>query len=262
MAKSLIRMINDDKYKDVIDFLINLILVKYGGRNAYLFESSNNNLKNFGVDKLLSHSLELGFNIEKDLLSLEEHPRYWIFKGKLDKIPKTEEEIGELLGFRDPGGDYFDYKNKRLSLTIYEEKTKTNIFSQLLKGDIKDNENIDYAEETVKKFNNIMDILKLNYKFSYSLSQDDGTIKRKKELENENIRYLKKNKDEYINDFQNIFDKNHPINNLFKKIVSGNGNKKLLKKCLSLFLYFYKQFNKEQFNIQDKINKMFINLIM
>ena len=43
------------------------------------------------------------------------------------------------------------------------------IFIQLLKGDIKDKENVDYAEEKVKKFNHIMKELNLPYKFIYKI---------------------------------------------------------------------------------------------
>ena len=61
MSSSLIRMLNDKKYKDVLDFVINLILVNYGGRKAFLLEPHNTIYHEFGVDKLLSRALELGF---------------------------------------------------------------------------------------------------------------------------------------------------------------------------------------------------------
>jgi len=265
----IINMLKDDQYIRIYGSLFNLLLVKYGARKAYLLESAEFHGTEY-TKYILNISSNIGLCKTDDILTIEDYPRYWIHKGKLE-IPKTDEEIGELLGMKNPGRSYFDYTKKRLSLDIIEEKTGSSITTELLSGDIKDEDNKIFAKNKVDSFNKVMKSLNLPYTFVYILQQDDGSEKRLQELERRNINYIRKNINNYINDINNCIVKHddNPIEDLFKRSISIYKNNSLLfNKFVPLFIYIYKVFNDEvasesqdfKTKIQDIHNK-FIDLI-
>jgi hypothetical protein len=236
------------KNGEISDFLLNLLLVKYQARKAYLFETSNYKEKN--TKDMLQIALDNGLSIKKDVISLPEFPRYWISKGDLYKIPETDEEIGVLLGMKDPGGEYYDYTHKRLSLDIYEHHTGSNITSELLQGDIRDINNIRYAIQKVESFNKVIDdlsCLKSKYHFIYELHQDDGSLKRLKELSKKNMKYIRDHKQDYLNDLYNAVsdDEYERIKTLFNESVNSN---KLFNNYLPMFVEIYNSYNDEMGN--------------
>jgi hypothetical protein len=233
---------NPSKTGEISEFLLNLLLVKYEARKAYLFETANYKQKN--TKDMLQIALDNGLSIQKDLLSLDEFSRYWISKGKLYKIPETDEEIGFLLGMKDPGGEYYDYKNKRLSLDIYEHNTGSNITSELLIGDIGDIDNIRYAIEKVELFNKVIDDLSLksHYHFVSEFHQDDGSIKRLRELSKKNMKYIREHKQDYLNDLYNALSDEEYERLKIIFIDSLNSNK-LFNNYLPMFIDIYHSYN-------------------
>ncbi len=261
----IIQMIKESNNNTILDFLFNLLLVKYEAREAYLLEVAN--YMNEDIDTLLIIASDIELFIKKDKLSLENYPRYFITKKILKKEPDSDEEIGNLLGMKDAGGYYFNYKMKRLDLQIYEEKMDTSITSEVVLGDINDIDNQKYAEDKVNKFNNVMIKLKLPYRFVYKYNQDDGTIKRFEELKMKNLEYIIQNKDEYINDLANEIlgdEKSHPIIILFNKSIA---NMRLFNIYYPLFMYIYDIINNEILQYKnyhekvENINNKFIEII-
>jgi len=269
-VQSLVKMLENPDNEDLYNFLFNLLLVLHGGRKAYLFESSNfiQMSDKRKTDDLLKIAKDYGLFVQKDPVSLEDYPRYWIVKEKLNKIPLTDEDIGELLGMKDPGGDYFNYKKKRLTLYINESTKKANITTELVKGDKTDKENIDHAKNRVDTFNAIMIELGLPYRFSYIFEQDDGTLKRAKELKIKNMKYIQENVKEYVNDISNLVvirDNHHPLMDLFEKCAKNDA---LLTAYLPVYMHIYRLFNNglhagevEASKRIQKINKKFVDHI-
>jgi len=266
-----IKMLKSNKYADIQNVLFNLLLVHYGGRKAFLLESSNYTDSEHNIEEILKIISDTSLHVEKDITALEDYPRYWITKEKIDKIPETYEEIGHLLGMKNPGGDFYDYRKKRLTLTINEEKTGVDVTTELLKGDMKDIDNVMFAKNKADSFTAVMIQHHLPYTFVYTLVQDDGTVKRLKELKNVNMDYMIEHIYEYKNDLANALlerGNTHPIITLFLRAVTKN--KKLFHTYLPLFVYIYKVENKEVDNKyenidfdekQSNINKKFVDLI-
>jgi hypothetical protein len=262
-------MLRNREYARIHGSLFNLLLVLYGGRKAFLLETVNFIGTEYAQD-ILNIASDIGLYKTDDILSLEDHPRYWITKGKLDKIPETREEIGELLGMKNPGGEFYDYTKKRLILDIYEEMGG-DITTELLSGDIEDEDNKLFAKNKTRSFNKVMKSLNLPYKFVYHLQQDDGSDKRLKELERRNIDYIRKNMNQYKSDIGNCinrYDDSNPIIDLFQRSISiYENNKELFNKFFPLFIYILKVLIDEvgespdfESKIEDIHNK-FIDLI-
>jgi len=136
-----------------------------------------------------------------------------------------------------------------------------------LKGDKDDKENIDHAKNRIDAFNAIMIELDLPYRFSYLFEQDDGSLKRVKELKKKNMKYLQDNVKEYINDLYDTVverENHHPLINLFEKCVK---NESLLTAYLPVYVYVYRIFNDELYVGEEpslhirKINKKFADHI-
>lgn len=248
---------NLDYYKNskdnyaFLDLALNLVLVYYGARDAYLFESSNIKDNKDYKEKYLKYAEDLGFYILLDPQSIPNYPRYFITKFKIVNIPEDDESVGILLGMKDPGEDYFDYRKTRTIIHFVEINTDVHIVTEIVKtGD--DNKNIEYAKYKMEKFNKVMEDLNLPYRFRFDLEIIDGTYKREQELRLKNMNYVKKNKDEYINDLSNGLVKypsdQHPLFILFDRCVN---NKKMFNTYLPLFLEFYSLFNTLDVNIEE-----------
>jgi hypothetical protein len=278
----LIDMLNDEKLVKthaLYDFIFNLLLVKHNARQAYLFETSNFLTENVGDQEHMSYISSflrlissIGLFYQLDPISFPDYPRYWVSKEKIKKIPINDEEIGQLLGFKDPGGDYFNFREKRLTLRIKEEITGSGILTEILSPHMISKVQ-EHAKEKVESFNKVINNinhmyhLDMPYHFIYMIEQDDGTLKRLEELQKMNMKYLNDNKKDYMNDLENVLDLQgeevlmHPIMDLFKKSLK---DKKLFKKYLPLFEYIYELYNEDSGDyktIINLINRRFIDLL-
>lgn len=256
----------DNKNKDnyiFLDFSLNLVLVYYGARDAYLFESSNIKSDKDDTEKYLKCAEDLGFFILLDPQSMPDDPRYFITKFKIVNLPEDDESVGTLLGMKDPGEDYFDYRKTRTIIRFVEINTDVHIITEIVKTG--DNKNIEYAQYKIEKFNKVMEDLNLSYKFRFDLEITDGTYKREQELKFKNINYAKKNKEEYINDLSNGLvsypSDQHPLFILFDRCLY---NKKMFNVYLPLFLEFYSLFNSFQNDIVENqriLNEKMIDIM-
>lgn len=276
-------LLNDDEKHESFmgkegkyDFILNLLLVKYDARKAYLFEAANFSISEENREKDISSFLKiissLGLHYDLDPQSIDyPYPRYFVSKEKLKNVPDDDEQIGQLLGFKDPGGDFFNYRNKRISVRISEVISGVEIMVEILSPhrNIDDIDVLEHAREKVNSFNRVMHYLKLPYHFKYEIQQQDGTIKRLEELKKMNLKYLNENSYYYIEyDLENALaaddePQKHPIVSIFKECLK---DKNLLRKYLPLFEYMYDLFNNiEEYNHQRRlnlINKFCINLLL
>ncbi len=251
-------MLQKKSNRELYSFLMNVLLVYYEARPAYLLETSEfvHLSDKYKANDLLDIIKDQGLFAKKDILSLEEYPRYWVTKKKMLSIPRSDKKIGEWLGMKDPGNDYYDYKKKRLSLSIIETTTDSNITTEILLGDKNDIENIEHAEQRIKRFNEQMIQHDLPYRFIYVFNQDDGTIKRLQELKSKNIKYMIENKQDYINDFYNALLKTedtHPLIPLFEHCIKYPT---VLNMYLPIYLYVYHVFNEDILKNDDFSSKM------
>ena len=250
----------DKNNKPFLDLLFNLLLVQYNARTAYLLETS----EMINIKDPLQYPKFLGLDIKIDPLSYEEHPRYWISKpGVIKNPPLDDEGIGHLLGMKDPGKDYFDFRTPRITLRIFEKLTETPITTEII-DDNKDNE--EYAQKKVKRFNKVMKHLHLPYRFDFKFERDDGTVRRYHALLH-NIEYVRDHKHEYIDDMSNGLTKYpddiHPLIELFEKSIESDEK---YKKVLPIFLRFYENFNETLIvdieKIQKDINQLIVDFML
>ncbi len=92
-------------------------------RTSYLLETSDFTFDISHWDVIKPLCKKLGLRIQKDQLSSESNPRYFISRG-IDILPKTE--IGILLNMYKPRSNFSDYMSKRFTFIIYLENTNTN----------------------------------------------------------------------------------------------------------------------------------------
>ncbi len=268
----LINMLTNDDFMGIYkrgkyDFILNIFLVKYDARKAYLFEWSNysnmsrEKCEECEVSSFLKIISSLGLHYDLDPQSIPGYPRYFVSKEKLKNIPDDDEQIGQLLGFKDPGGNFYDYTQKRITLYIKEVITGVCIITEILSPlrNIHDTDVQEHAREKVDSFNKVMCQLNMPYHFIYEIEEKDGSIKRLEELKKMNLKYIDENKEYYIEyDLENSVlpedAENNYIINIFKKCLS---DKNLLSKYLPLFEYIYELYN--DIENQDYYKK--VNLI-
>lgn len=260
-----IHMIHHDEESTEIP--MQYLLVKYGGRKAFLLETSEYSPET--VQKFLALAKEIGLNVTKDRLGLESSPRYLIHAGKLKTIPRNDEDLGALLGFKDPGGDFGDWRHSRTTLDI-SPTAETCGFgcvgastTELVKGNRQEIEA--FADMKVRSFNNVMTKLGLPYRFDYGIQEKHGSLRRSEELKRMNMKYIRTNKHLYINDLWNQLngDENHPFLLLFETVIK---NKETLKRYLPFYLYFYRLINDDKVmydtkTIIKRLNKKFLELL-
>lgn len=243
--------------KDIVDLIENhreefreipmqLLLVKFGARKAYLLESSEYNRET--VKKAVSLARSIGLRVSKDRLGLSHAPRYLIYiDGKIGRLPRTDEELGALLGFKDPGGEYGDWRKNRTTLVISEIQTGAGT-TELVQGTRREIET--FADRKVRSFNGVMMNLGLPYRFEYLIQEQDGSAKRAAELDRLNMKYIRENKNKYIQDLWNELngDMDHPFILLFEDVIK---KKKLLARYVPFYRYFYDLINRDN-NVDNK----------
>jgi len=267
-----------DLAPDYASVLLNLLLVQLDGRRAYLMVTAN--LKTVTLSEIVPLLRPLGICLyldpisvgekeeykpfyNKDLLvyglpsafSEGEYPGFWIMKPgtvKEEGIPLTDEEVGALLGMKDPGGDYFDFTRQRTSLSIVERETGAEVTAELLMGDKE--ENRPFAEEKANTFTEVMKKVGLPYRFRAKLEVNDGTTIRARERAQGNTRYVVEHQKEYLNDLTNILPEHHVVVRVFKRMMR---EKKLVKKYVPLYLSFYRLYrpDKDMLRVESVINE-------
>ena len=258
----------DNEYKyQFLDFSLNMVLVYCGARDAYLLETSNfgeREDKSKMIEKCLKYVEDLGFYMLLDPQSIEGYPRYFITKFKIVNVPEDDESVGTLLGMKDPGEEYYDYRNDRTILKFVEVNSNVEIMSQIVKSN-ENKKNIEYAEYKIGLFNKVMNEVNLPYRFMFNLVTIEGTYRRQKELKLKNMNYIKEHKEEYIDDLSNGLVKypsdQHTLFVLFDRCVN---NKKMFNTFLPLFLEFYSLFNTLDINIEENqriLNEKMVDII-
>lgn len=245
------------------EWALNVLLVMGSGRQAYLFETSE--YMDDDIPSILDNMKKMNLCIQRDPLSDSHYPRYWVTQNALGRrLPNTHRQIGELLGMKYPGGRFSDYQHKRLFLHIHEKQTGCQIMAEQMKGDQKDVMNREFARNRVKRFNCTMVTLGLPYRYKAVFEQDDGTLRRRRELENQNIRYMRSNQFAYRDDLWNMGDTDALIDMFFRVLrVPTTERKQLLHQYIPVFLFSYDLINHtigKQWNDSDKVkqlNKMF-----
>lgn len=257
IIEKLVKEINSQPNEFARHLLLQFLLVRSGARKAYFFDDTGD-AEN--VKKTIERARSFGLHVKKDPTTSDENPGYWIYQ-RLDTLPKTDKEVGTVLGFLQPldGTSFGNFRNRRVSLHISEKTTKTHLTSEILVDDTKDMR--DLARQKVQRFDQHMIERDLPYRFKYEIDVEDGTLQRMEKLEQGDKEYLVKHRKHYLNDLENIFDKPiHPLITLFKQMIQ---DQPLRKKYTPLFLHIYKMFNKWMI-LTDKqletIYKKFIEL--
>jgi hypothetical protein len=280
MEKIVAELKKGEMGNDIRWVLLNLLLVQFGARQAFLIETANldRGLKKARFSEIIKRLHSAGIHAYLDPISVEgleekykpylgkelihvgfpalsdeENPRFWVTRSdKKMNIPTTEEEVGILLGMKDPGGDYYHFTKKRTFLSIVEQGTGLEITAEVLKGDKEENKA--FAKEKANSFTEAMKQAGLPYRFRAKLEVDDGTVVRAHELAQGNTEYVVEHQKEYLNDLTNILSEHHVVVLVFKRMMR---EKKLVKKYIPLYLSFYRIFRPEKdlFRVEERINE-------
>jgi len=159
-----------------------------------------------------------------------------------------DEQIGKYVGFQCIGHDFGNFKVDRIGINISEKKTNTSFYDEVC--EIKKS-NINKLTENASKFN-----IKINNclnKFGYNTIAKvkiwPGTLTRYSMLKNKNYDYIKKNMDEYINDFENNY-----ISKLFNKSITFKNLKNINKYNINQITVLY-----NAANVEDRYKKYYNN---
>lgn len=225
---------NDEMYPS--HHLLNLLLVKHGGRKAYLLETAE--FENENEKEVLELPKRMGLVIQKDVTSVPNFPRYWIVRERLKMVPKDDDEIGALLGFKDSGGDFGDSKHDRVELKIYSPMIGSSIVTvEMVQGGPKDPANLAHARGKVKAFNDVMKHLGLPYRFRHKFTQLDGSLTRLDKLRELDEVYIRKHIHDYVN--MDLSDTVHDWPRLRDPVRKWLRNKDMLRQHLPFFEYMY-----------------------
>lgn len=161
-----IKKILNEYEKNIIIFqmLLNIVLVKFNIRKTTLIE-----LNNFDKDEKEKYIKLLNDFVKKlSLIKTYDYTKYRYFVSR-DQIntPKNDIEIGKLLEFSCYNHDFGDVNTERISYEILEEKTQSNIYTEVcVKNKIDDESSLkNNFIKKVKMWNKKINKLNLPYKF-------------------------------------------------------------------------------------------------
>jgi len=201
IAMNIARLLNYFENTKIFQMVMNIILVKYGGRYATLIEENNfSKTEQEKYSKILDVIINL-FNLYKtpDIVSY----RYYVTNTQIN-IPTNHPEIGVLLGYYCAGHDFGNESIKRILLDIIEINTNTQIYVEVgeySKVDIK--QLTDFGKNKCELWNSIMSRLSLPYSFTINIEiiePIESFLSRYKDIE-----YVTENLEEYGNIIYNNF---------------------------------------------------------
>lgn len=193
------------------DFVINIILVATGARQACLLESANMEKPEwFDVFPKVKNLIgDLGLHTTHDPLSLKEHPRVFVSS---EKIPAhslmNSRDIGRLLGITYLRNDYKDFHKPRYGIHIKVSPLDVDVFSQVV---------VDLGNDNYKGSSKIRQMGGMcqkkwrehipefkDFRFQVSTTFDAGTDHRFQELRQGDDIYIMQNIGQYLNDMYNF----------------------------------------------------------
>lgn len=258
------------EYKSTIYWtaLVNVILVFYDARDSFLYESTN-----FKNDTEFIFLLVKKFNKHSGNLKITsdqfKYPRFFVYKKNswVDKdIIKNPDNlvndvsIAKYLGFICKGHDFGNFYVPRIYLSYYLNDGN-NIISEVCEINKIPKKQIEKtANETSKRFNDVLNQYGLNVTFSINI--DDGLNLRMEKLLQNDQKYILENIDEYDNDlFNHYLGDSFEKSLTFKYLINSKTNidEKLLKVLNIIYKYikdglFDTVF--ETFSVEDAENKI------
>jgi hypothetical protein len=215
-----------EKNKHLFAALMNIVLVKEGGRTATLVETANfaenaHAFWNIVKDFVAYNKLEYHY----DRNSVSHAPRYFVYRnGAFPYVPdRSDTEIGRALEMYCAGSDYSNYKAKRTTARITEVKTQADVFTEVcLKSTLQNPQELRRStQRKVNHWNRIVANLGLPYNFSYELQEDVGTGVRLHHMVLGNLPYMNRHKADYLNEFDNVFDEDLGISDTFEHAIAS-----------------------------------------
>jgi prefoldin subunit 5 len=192
------------KYEDtnLFEILLNIILVYGNARSATLVELNNltpeerKNEKDM-IYKLIS-TLKLN-TLQDPFISY----RFFVTKNSLS-TPETQEDIAKILEFVCIGHDFGNQEIVRLGSSIYEKKTNRPMITEVCESEKISRDKLkEILKSKIKKMNDTMKKMNLEYRFHYSIAKSypkEYLIKKSK-----NIEFVKKHLVDYVNLIYNDF---------------------------------------------------------
>ena len=195
------RLLNSYENTKIFQMVMNIILVKYGGRYATLIEKNNFTKTEQEKYSNILDTLITDFGLYKthDIVSY----RYYVTETQIN-TPTNQPEIAILLGYYCAGHDFGNESIKRISLDIIEINTNTQIYVEVgeySKVDIK--QLTDFGKNKCDLWNSIMSRLSLPYSFMINIEivePIESFLSRYKDIE-----YVTENLEEYGNIIYNNF---------------------------------------------------------
>jgi hypothetical protein len=222
--------ITPEYFKEVI---LNLLLVCFGIRSAFLYEETNyiryNEKCNQFLFVLIDKINKIGYlklNTKKDsskftriFVYLDEHSRFKInselypvdsiIEDDPDCINIDDGEIAKILDFNCVGHDYSNQKLNRVEIKVYiKNKLDENEIYEI-KAEVCEESKFSHEEANKKytdfeyKINGVMN--EFHYECFYTITNIPSFLTKLKMLEEKNIEFIKENLGEYISDLENFY---------------------------------------------------------
>jgi hypothetical protein len=165
----------------LFQIILNILLVSQDVRRATLIEWNNFTKEEREIYETLGNQFisDLGLSTFPDPLS--DH-RIFVVKDKNIKLPKTDQDIANLLEFVCEGHDYENQDKHRISGHIIETNTNAMIYAEVCEQSKMSKDKLEkYLRKKASQFNDAMERLGLKYTFDYFI---DEIIPRKELLQN------------------------------------------------------------------------------
>jgi len=257
-------LLNSYENTKLFSMIMNIILVKYGGRYATLIEKNNFSKTEQDIFSKILDVIIKDLNLSKtpDFVSY----RYYVTKTKIT-TPKNNTEIAVLLGYYCKDHDFSNTSLKRVSLDILEVQTNDQIYVEVgeySKVDIK--KLTEFGNNKCKLWNSIMKKLSLPYSFTTNIEiiePIETYMSRYNEIE-----FVKDNLEEYGNILYNNFVRTSTFVENIEFIIEyfdifgfimDKINEKIIDKLYKKYRYPSDEFNNLETNLQlleDTIIKM------
>ena len=255
MTMDIKSLLNSYENTKIFEIVMNIILVKYGGRYATLIE--NNGFSKTEQEKYskILDTIITDFDLYKtpDIVSY----RYYVTETQIN-TPTNHPEIAVLLGYYCKDHDFSNTSLKRVSLDILEVQTNSQIYVEVgeySKVDIK--KLTEFGNNKCKLWNSIMKKLSLPYSFTTSIEiiePIETYMSRYKDIE-----YVREHLVEYAiilyNNFVNtsvFVDKKELIIEYFDIFVfiMDKINEKIIDKLFDKYRYPSNGFDNLETNLQ------------